>query len=558
MRSIRIMVSGQAIYVEAEYDLRLLCKTVSPYAWLKDRHVWQYPATPSIAGALAVAFRQAGKIEGDDAYLALLGQYHRALEDSQRARDGAPETVPEIPITSPDAPPWLHQRRAFAFCKPLAGAMLAMAMGVGKSRVAIDLMQNRGHRRVLVLCPRAVVSVWQEQVRLYAVKPVRAVYLDGGDVKQKLQRMQWHCEAFDRQSNPEEMCLVVVNYESARTTAMAAWLLGQSWDLVVLDESHRLKAPSGITSRFVARLCAQAPYRLGLTGTPMPHSLLDVFAQYRAIDRNIFGVAYTPFRARYGVFGGYGNHELVSYQHEEELREKFYSIAFRVTAEEVLELPEQQHVYRTFALTGEGARVYREMERDMIAQVQSGEIVASNALVRLLRLQQVTSGFLPTGDGQRIERVDRGKEGLLDDILNDVAPHEPLVVFARFRHDLSVIRAVCQASGRTVSELSGSAHELEAWHMGKTDVLVAQIQSGSVGIDLTRAHYCFLYSLGYNLAEYEQALKRLHRAGQRQSVTYVHLLARGTVDEQVYRALRERKDVIDRVLEEFKHAEISS
>ena len=130
------------------------------------------------------------------------------------------------------------------------------------------------------------------------------------------------------------------------------------------------------------------------------------------------------------------------------------------------------------------------------------------------------------------------------------------MIFCRFTSDIAESKAAAQGNGRTVSELSGHRNELADWQAGKTNTLVAQIQSGGIGIDLTRASYCFFFSLGYSLAEYEQAVARLHRPGQEKHTHIYHLVAtingRSTVDGRVYQALRDRKEVVDVIVTGYK------
>ncbi|MFA5378725.1 MAG: helicase-related protein, partial [Dehalococcoidia bacterium] len=114
------------------------------------------------------------------------------------------------------------------------------------------------------------------------------------------------------------------------------------------------------------------------------------------------------------------------------------------------------------------------------------------------------------------------------------------------------IKAAVEESGRTYAELSGRGNDLQAWQEGKFDVIGVQIQAGGVGISLVRARYCVYYSMGYSLGDYEQSLARVHRPGQKQNVTYIHLVATGTVDEKVYKALQKRKQVIEDLLEGVK------
>lgn len=244
--------------------------------------------------------------------------------------------------------------------------------------------------------------------------------------------------------------------------------------------------------------------------------------------------------------------QVVGFQNQDELHAKFYSIAHRVEKADVLDLPEVIHERRTIELCPTAAQVYRQLEKDFIAEVNKGVVTAANALAKLLRLQQITSGFAAVEDenGNTTEEpVDSSKMAALLDIFEDLSPEEPIVVFAKFRHDLDTIRLAAELKARTHYELSGSKNTLAEWQTSTTgDVLGVQIQAGGVGIDLSRACYCVYYSIGFSLGDYEQSLARTHRSGQTRSITYIHLIAHGTVDEQVYQALEKKQQIVDYVL----------
>jgi SNF2 family DNA or RNA helicase len=141
---------------------------------------------------------------------------------------------------------------------------------------------------------------------------------------------------------------------------------------------------------------------------------------------------------------------------------------------------------------------------------------------------------------------------LLRDVFEDIAPDEPLVVFCRFHKDLEAVSRVADERGRRSLELSGRMDDLKRWQAGEAPVLAVQIDSGGVGIDLTRARYSIYYSLGFSLGSYEQSLARIHRPGQTRPVEYIHLLAEGTVDEKVMAALSQRANVVNAVLQQIK------
>ena len=212
----------------------------------------------------------------------------------------------------------------------------------------------------------------------------------------------------------------------------------------------------------------------------------------------------------------------------------------------MLDLPPLLTVTRMCELGPKARKLYRTLEQDFIVYLEEGRITAVNTLARLLRLQQVTSGYGRTEDGRDVE-VDTTKAKLLADLLEDMGK-EPVVVFARFKHDLEVVHRVARRLELPSFEISGERKELSLWNEGG-GVLAVQIQSGGLGIDLTKARYAIYYSLGFSLGDYLQSRARLHRQGQERPVEIIHLVAAHTVDEKVLAALAAREQVVESILQ---------
>ena len=434
-------------------------------------------------------------------------------------------------------PAWPHQTEALEFVSDKPGAMLAMDMGTGKSRVIVDLIAQQGYQKILILAPLSVVgNVWPGEFRKHAPGLLRVLPLASKPIKVR-------AEAAAKALKTGQPTAVVVNYDAIWRQPFGDWAMKQNWDLLVMDESHRIKAPGGVASRYCSRLSDRVGHRVALTGTPMSHSPLDIYAQYRAIDKAIYGTSFTKFRSRYAVMGGFNRMQVVAYQREDELRNLFYSRAYRVESDDVLDLPATLSINLMCDLGRLGRRLYAEMAEEFIADVEGGKITASNALSRLLRLQQITSGYGRLEDGTDRE-VDTAKADVLEDVLTDIG-HEPVVVFTRFVHDLDVVHRAAEKVGVPSYEVSGRRKDLAEWTQG---VLAVQIQAGGLGLDLTLARYAIYYSLGFSLGDYSQSMARLHRPGQTHPVEYIHILASGTVDEIVMEALAKREAVVDHIL----------
>ena len=495
---------------------------------------WACEATP---GAAWRVLRQPGigaaRIGGPDDGIARLQE---RLQGDRPYGEGQPA------IRKTDA--WDHQVEAYQFALARPATLLEMGMGTGKTKVAIDLAANWRCERVLVICPTSVMDVWEHEIGVRAAHHPLLILLQRGSVKKKAETAgQW----MTRKDLPGEMRIIVVNYEAARARAFAEWSLGEKWDLVILDESHRGKAPGSVTARYLEKLGRRAARRLCLTGTPMPNGPLDIFSQFRFLDPGLFGTSFCWYRDHYATMGGYEDREVVDYKNVGEMQRLMSLITFRC-GDEVLDLPSTQDHNRRFDLSAKGRKHYNELATDLVTEIEGGEVTAANALVKLLRLQQITSGYLAVEDSPP-EEVDAGKATLLAELLEDIGPTERVVVACKFLHDLDVVRRVAGAMDRPYGEISGRDNAYREWKAGGVNVLGTQIQAGSLGIDLSEARYAIAYSVGFSLGDWLQWRKRVHRPGQTRGVHYYHLIARGTVDEAVYGALQRKQQVVEAVLD---------
>jgi SNF2 family DNA or RNA helicase len=533
-----VEVTDRVISVRGPYVLKDRLKEAGG-RWNPTAKAWQYPATAAAAERLRPFLGDRDPLP--DAFRQLLADGAAAVA-AQRFKDKGIDLDP-LPF-EPATQPWRHQLAAYHFAKDLPACLLYLGMGTGKSRIVLDLIQGQRHQVTLVVAPLSVLPAWQRQAQIHA-PGVRVALLSDGSVQRRTSVAEREI------AGARGPVILAVNYDAAWREPFASFALDLKPDLLVADECHRIKSAGSRVSMFFARLGVAAKRRLGLSGTPLAHSPLDAYGIFRFLDAGIFGTSFNRFAHQFAAFGGYENRQVIQYVNTDEFNRRFYSITFRADRD-VLDLPDATHMERTFSLPAPAAKVYRELRDEFVAEVGEGLVTATNALSRLLRLQQLTSGHLPVGEGEErtVERLHTEKRRLLTEVLEEIEPGEPVVVFARFTQDLADVHKAAEAAGRTSSELSGHRRELEAWQSGATSVLAVQIQSGGEGVDLTRARYCVYFSLGYSLAQFEQSLARVHRPGQTKPVVYVHLIAEGTVDRAVYRALKGRKEVITNILEE--------
>jgi len=551
---VQVIVNKEHILIRSKYEYADLCRSIPNGKWNKEKKFWYYPYSESLCKAVVEAFKE---VENKDISQEVLDATTNLVQ-AQEIK--LAEDLPPIPNTKKE--PWLHQLRTFWFSQNLSGAGLLFDMGAGKTKTAIDLIINSDDKAVLILCPKNVVRVWPKEFEKHSNGEFKVVPLENGKKQVSVAYKESMAEAEYEEAWVEGYKIaIVVNYESAWREPLRTFIKTHDWDRIILDESHKTKQFDSKVGKFVGEL--KATRKCILTGTLMPHSPMDVFSQYRFLDPGVFGTNFYKFRNRYAIMGGYMNKQIIGYQNLDELHEKIYSIAFRVT-KDILDLPEENHIVRDFDMNDEAWHYYNQANSELGIVLGEDKVRTDIVVVQLLRMQQVTSGYLPVmrewyddndklcRELDRVERIDSGKAELLEEIIEDIDEHEPVVVFCKFQHDLDEIKAVAERLGRTYGEISGrnkSALSDKAELQDGVQIAGVQIQAGGVGIDLTKARYGIYYSVGYSLGDYEQSLARIHRPGQTKPVIYYHLVAAGTIDETVYSNLSNKRDVVKSIME---------
>jgi SNF2 family DNA or RNA helicase len=436
-----------------------------------------------------------------------------------------------------------HQPLAIEAALSRDGTLIDGKMGSGKSLIGLGIIVESKAIATLVLCPVSVRGVWRREIWKHT-EGIDVVLPDKGDVRRRAREIKEHVE---RARITRQPFVVVVNYESAWRNEMAKVLLGVTWHLVLFDESHRIKSPSGKASRFARKLKARR--RVGLTGTPTPHSPLDIWAQAQAIAPGVYQRTYTAFRSAYAVITtAPGFPKIIGWQNTDDLQGRL-KLFVHDCGDVDLHLPPMTEQVVDVELEPGAAKAYKALERDFYAEIERGEVTVGNALTKILRLQQVTGGTIKLDDGTEA-RVSEAKQKALADILDDLAGQR-VAVFCRFKSDLLAVRQAAEAAKLAYGEISGSTKDgLDDHAMMRDglDIVGVQIQSGGVGIDLTRANVGIYYSLTHSLGDHEQSRARLHRPGQTRHTHFLYLVAPGTIDAKIMQALDEKKDVIESVV----------
>ena len=413
--------------------------------------------------------------------------------------------------------------------------------------------------RLLVVAPASVVAVWPKELQEYAEFKYTCRTLLG-DKASRLKQLS------DLEKFPfKALKVAVINYESTWRDGIFEALQEFDADMIIADESQRIKTHDAAQSKAMHQLGDQARYKLILSGTPVQNNAIDIYSQYRFLDPTVFGKNFYQFRNRYAIMGGFNRRQIVGYKDMDDLIRREHSIAFRITKEEAIDLPEQTFEVRHIQMDKKLADLYQRIKRDSYAEIETGgQITATTVLTKLLRLQQLAGGFLVTDDAAKPQLVSTAKLEALSDIVQDyvVDGGKKLVIFARF---VPEVKAIIDLMKKVLPDRKKAVSiygEIKKEDRGaivqqfQTDpdtvVFVGQIDTAGTGVTLTAADTCVYYSKNFNYAAYEQSLSRIHRIGQRNTCTYIDLVMEKTVDEMINRALAKKEDIAKTVVDNWR------
>lgn len=336
------------------------------------------------------------------------------------------------------------------------------------------------------------------------------------------------------------------------------WLVkyyGADWpfDGVVLDELSSFKSPSSKRFKAMRKVRPLIKHIVGLTGTPSPNGLIDLWAQIYLLDQGKrLGRTLTEYRNRYfnpGRRNGYVVYDWVPKDGaEDEIYRRISDICISMKACDYLKLPERVDVVRAVKLNDEAQAAYTEMEKEVVLELGPNEIVdAGTAAVVSGKLLQIANGAVYDEDG-KTHIIHESKLDTLEDVIESVNGR-PVLVFYAYQHDLErIMQRFPQAR-----KLEGSA-EIDAWNRGEIPILLAHPAGAGHGLNLQAGgNHIVWFGLTWSLELYQQANARIYRQGVKgERVTITHLVAEGTIDEDVMKVLDGKATRQDALLEAVK------
>lgn len=412
-----------------------------------------------------------------------------------------------------------HQEIALSYLRTNDFFALFMEQGTGKTIPSLcrirDLLRSGSISEALVVAPKSALGAWERDMELFNV------------MDQEILRNS----------------ITLINYDKV-------WRGGdkspyyKKYGCIILDEAHLIKNRSSQRSKFLLKLACKADYRYILTGTPIGNGQLEniwslycflsPYLERGRVYSQIFGGSYQKFQDRYCILNMY--HKPSSYIHVRELQEIINKYSYRVKKVDCLDLPEKLPD-EVVKVDQAEPKLYKKLATE--SAILEYEILAENPLSRLVKLRQLVSGHIKTED-QLIE-VGNNKISILQEIIEGYPEDKKLVIFAEFKYSIGKIsEMLCKMKIRHVT-LDGDQKDKTIWRKfqenKKIRVIVCQYQTAAAGIDLFASDTIIYYEPTLSSNILEQSRDRIHRTGQKEKCSYIHLLTKGTVEVDIYRAL---------------------
>ncbi len=456
---------------------------------------------------------------------------------------------------------YTHQREAIDLAKRNDGrCALFHDPGLGKTRTCLEVFRHYRLTdpglRLLVVCPLSLVnSAWGEDIKRFTEFTYAPFKEMSGNV-------------------PD---IVVINYEafiSKRYLQGILKLIQRHDFMCVLDESSRLKSNKSKTTETLLAIADRFKYRLIASGTPIPNSELELWAQVNFIQPSTFHASFYAFRNTYfhlersgkvmhmngqrltsadmRRFLSSGCHYAITKENRRLLMEEIRPFTHWVRKEDALDLPEKVDQIREVFLNDKEQKAYDEMEEYLVTEIEGEEITAQVALTKLMKLRQATSGFFYNKEGDSVEIGNSTKLKELEEIMEELGS-QPVIIWVQFRHEVEVIE-------KFISEKYGADHvaTLYAGTKDKDDsinrfknnqvrYLIAHPKSAAHGLTFVNCSVMVFYSLDYSFETHAQARDRIHRIGQKKSCLYIYIMAQGTIDEALLRVLQRKQSLQEAV-----------
>ena len=442
-----------------------------------------------------------------------------------------------------------YQTYATRFIEEQPVAALILGMGLGKSVITLTAIEHLMHdsfsvRKVLVIAPlRVAASTWPDEIRKWDHLSSLTFSVAVGTRDERIAALRRNAD------------ITIINRENI------PWLIEESgvpfdYDMVVIDELSSFK--NHRTKRFRSLMKARPKVKriVGLTGTPSPNGLMDLWAEFRLLDGGKrLGRFIGQYRERWFLPDKRNQMVVFSYKPKEGAEDEIYSAIADITvsmkAMDRIRMPELIETEMKVSMSKDERKAYNSMKKDLVLSLPDGAITASNAASLSGKLMQLSSGAVYT-DEESFTEIHRRKLDALEDAIESMNG-KPLLIAYWFRHERTRISGLLTDLGIPWKEISDEA-SIREWNEGKLQAAIIHPASAGHGLNLQSGGSTLLwFTVPWSLELYQQTVARLWRQGQKEETTVViHLITAGTIDERVLAALRRKDQTQEALLEAVK------
>jgi SNF2 family DNA or RNA helicase len=466
--------------------------------------------------------------------------------------------------------PFAHQLKALEMSWDKKVFAYFMEMGTGKSKVLIDnmsILYDKGLiNGALIIAPKGVYKNWfDSEIPTHMADHIEKIMVLWESTASKSKEKELNTLF----KSDHDLHILIMNVEALSTKKgkqFAEKFLSCHKTLMAIDESTTIKNPGANRTKNIISIGKYVTYKRILTGSPVTKSPLDLYTQCWFLDPWLLDQqSYYSFRTRYALtrkinVSGRQVEIVVGYRNLGELSEKIKPFSHRVLKDDCLDLPPKTYMKRTIQLTEDQRKVYKQMKDIALATLNGKLTTTHNVITQLMRLHQITCGHFKSDDGQT-QKIPSNRLDELMDVLSEM--EGKAVIWAHYRYDIEVIveaikkeygdKSVVTYYGDTSTDDRQKAIKLIQDSESPVRFIVGTPQTGGYGITLTGASTMIYYSNGYDLEKRQQSEARIDRIGQEKPMTYIDIIAEGTVDEKIVKALRTKVNIATEVMgEELK------
>jgi SNF2 family DNA or RNA helicase len=465
--------------------------------------------------------------------------------------------------------PYAHQLTALEKSWNKENYAYFMEMGTGKTKVLIDnvaMLYDKGKiDGALIIAPKGVVKTWYEQEL-----PIHlSDHIENVSVLWQPNITKTQQEKLDTLFEIDSaLHILVMNVEALSTekgVKFATKFINSHKAMMAIDESTTIKTPTARRTKNIIKIGINAKYKRIMTGSPITKNPLDLYTQCEFLDPWLLDFSsYYAFRNRYAEMktmhvSGRSIQVVDKFQNLGELSDTVKKFSYRVLKEDCLDLPPKNFIKRHITLTPDQKKVYEQMKKHAIAMLNKKVTTTVSVLTQLMRLHQITCGYVTADDGS-IQEVESNRMNELMSILEET--EGKVIIWANYQFSVGdIIQKITKKFGKEsyVHYYGLTPQEVRQENIKRFQndpecrFIIGTPQTGGYGITLTQANTVIYYSNGYDLEKRLQSEDRAHRIGQKKTVTYIDIIAEDTIDEKIVEALRKKIDIASEVLgEELK------